>query len=49
MIHAVGEVGGIKAWLKFYEKHQAIQMKLSDIGAMPSSVISISSNSEKSE
>jgi len=48
MIHAVGEVGGMKAWLKFYEKHQAIQEKLSDMGAIPSSVVSISSNSDKS-
>lgn len=47
MIHAVGEVGGMRAWLKFYEKHQGIQKQLSDIGAFPSSVVPISTNPGK--
>lgn len=37
MIHAVGEVGGMRAWSRFFEGYQAVLDRLHEIGAMPRS------------
>ncbi|GEM_PF-851759 len=35
MIHAIGEMGGMRAWSRFFERYDAAQDELSRIGAMP--------------
>lgn len=35
MLLAVGEVGGMKAWKKFFDRHQDVIEQLQKLGAMP--------------
>lgn len=35
MIHAIGEMGGMRAWSRFFENYEAAQDELHRIGAMP--------------
>jgi hypothetical protein len=36
MLVAVGEVGGMTAWHRFFQKHEAIRSELHNLNAMPS-------------
>jgi hypothetical protein len=38
MIMAVGEIGGMRAYRRFFEAHQAALSKLADIKAIPDPV-----------
>lgn len=35
MLRAVGELGGVAAWSKFFDRTQAVREKLRDMGALP--------------
>ena len=37
MVMAVGELGGMRAWRRFFEAHQASLQKLDELGAIPDS------------
>ncbi len=41
MILAVSEMGGRKAWLRFFERYQACVEELEALGAMPSASVSV--------
>lgn len=38
MIHAVGEMGGMRAWSRFFENYQTVQEELHRIGATPTAI-----------
>lgn len=38
MIHAVGEMGGMRAWSRFFDDYRAVLDCLHEIGAMPGTV-----------
>jgi hypothetical protein len=41
MLSAVGEMGGTRAWLRFFANHPAALASLGEIGALPENVTSI--------
>jgi len=45
MILAVSEMGGRKAWLRFFERHQTCVKELEVLGAMPNASVSALSHS----
>jgi hypothetical protein len=38
LLRAVGAMGGFSRWAQFFEKHQDVRRKLTDLGAIPESV-----------
>jgi hypothetical protein len=38
LLRAVGAMGGFSRWAQFFEKHQDVRRKLTDLGAVPESV-----------
>ncbi|BFG80198.1 hypothetical protein PTKU46_82320 [Paraburkholderia terrae] len=40
MLRAVGELGGVSKWAKFYEHHREIRDRLAEFGAMPAAPVS---------
>jgi hypothetical protein len=40
MLRAVGELGGVNKWAKFYEHHREIRDRLADFDAMPAAPVS---------
>ncbi|HLO75269.1 MAG TPA: hypothetical protein VK196_02285 [Magnetospirillum sp.] len=40
MIHAIGEMGGMRAWSRFFDDYGAALERLRDLGAMPTATIS---------
>jgi hypothetical protein len=39
MLAAVGEMGGVKAWMRFYDKNQEVLRELEELRAIPSAEI----------
>lgn len=39
MIHAVGEMGGMRAWSRFFDEYRTVLDRLHEIGAMPTKVV----------
>ena len=50
MILAVGEVGGMRAWRRFYENYQSVIDELREMGAMPDTqLLTFSSNKNEDD
>jgi hypothetical protein len=41
MLSAIGELGGTRAWLRFFANHQNLLTNLDEIGALPANVTPI--------
>lgn len=39
MIHAIGEMGGMRAWSRFFDDYGAVLEHLRDLGAMPTATV----------
>lgn len=39
MIHAIGEMGGMRAWSRFFDDYEAVLERLRDLGAMPTAAV----------
>lgn len=38
LLRVVGAMGGFSRWAEFFQKHQEVRLKLTDLGAMPESL-----------
>lgn len=41
MIHAVGEMGGMRAWSRFFDSYRHVLDRLKNLGAMPATAVTI--------